>query len=125
MGNETYLNRNAEVISAAQVHIGHDRKIGWEVITMDTDQHGTGDQPTARPTWIGDRVWIGCRALTLKGVTIGDDEVIGAIVTQDAPLVGVALGPAATVRGFVSATLSPDEARDQVSSASCASGSCA
>ena len=114
MGNGTYLNRNAEVISAAQVHIGHDCKIGWDVIIMDTDQHGTGEQPlSARPIWIGDRVWIGCRAIILKNVTIGDDAVIGAgaIVTKDVPPGGIALGQAATLRGFVSAKFLPEEAQ--------------
>jgi acetyltransferase-like isoleucine patch superfamily enzyme len=126
MGNGTYLNRNAEVICAAQVHIGHDCKIGWDTIIMDTDQHGTGEQPpSARAIWIGDRVWIGCRAIILKGVTIGDNAVIGAgaIVTKDVPPGGVALGPAATVRGFVSAEFLPDEARGLVSSASFAGDS--
>src|SRR5262245_46395978 len=50
IGNGTYLNRNTEVISAAQVHIGQDCKIAWDVVIMDTDQHGIGDKPaTARP----------------------------------------------------------------------------
>ena len=120
ISNGTYLNRNAEVISAAQVHIGRDCKIGWDVIIMDTDQHGTGEQPpSARPIWIGDRVWIGCRAIILKGVTIGDDAVIGAgaIVTKDVPSGGIALGQAATMRGFVSAKFQPDEAQGLLSPA--------
>ena len=87
IGNGTYLNRNTEVIAAEQVHIGQDCKIAWDVVIMDTDQHGASAQPIPRPVWIGDRVWIGCRAIILKGVTIGDDAVIGAgaIVTKDVP----------------------------------------
>jgi acetyltransferase-like isoleucine patch superfamily enzyme len=121
IGNGTYLNRNTEVISAAQVHIGRDCKIAWDVVIMDTDQHGIGDKPApARPVTIGDRAWIGCRAIILKGVTIGDDAVIGAgaIVTKDVPPGGVALGTAATVRDFVSAQYLPAEARNLPSSAS-------
>ena len=36
---------------------------------------------------IGDHVWIGARAVVLKGVTIGDGAVIaaGAVVTHDVP----------------------------------------
>jgi acetyltransferase-like isoleucine patch superfamily enzyme len=119
IGNGTYLNRNTEVISAAEVHIGQDCKIAWDVVIMDTDQHGATAQPIPRPVWIGDRVWIGCRAIILKGVTIGDDAVIGAgaIVTKDVPPGGVALGPAATVRGFVSAEFLPAEAQGLPSSA--------
>ena len=119
IGNGTYLNRNTEVIAAEQVHIGQDCKIAWDVVIMDTDQHGASAQPIPRPVWIGDRVWIGCRAIILKGVTIGDDAVIGAgaIVTKDVPPGGVALGPAATVRGFVSTQFLPEEAQDLPSSA--------
>jgi acetyltransferase-like isoleucine patch superfamily enzyme len=110
LGNGTYLNRRTEIISAAEVHIGRDCKIAWDVVIMDTDQHGIGDQPaTARPVWIGDRVWIGCRAIILKGVTIGDDAVIGAgaIVTKDVPPGGVALGPSANLHSYVHERFAP------------------
>jgi acetyltransferase-like isoleucine patch superfamily enzyme len=119
IGNGTYLNRNTEVIAAAQVHIGQDCKIAWDVVIMDTDQHGATAEPIPRPVWIGDRVWIGCRAIILKGVTIGDDAVIGAgaIVTKDVPPGGLALGPAASVRGFVSAKFQPDVTQGLPSSA--------
>jgi acetyltransferase-like isoleucine patch superfamily enzyme len=101
IGNGTYLNRNTEIIAGAQTRIGRDCKIAWDVVIMDTDQHGIGDQGAiARPVWIGDRVWIGCRAIILKGVTIGDDAVIGAgaIVTKDVPPRAMVTGPAAHVR---------------------------
>ncbi len=110
LGNGTYLNRCTEIISGAEVHIGRDCKIGWDVVIMDTDQHTFGDQPAiARPVWIGDRVWIGCRAIILKGVTIGDDAVIGAgaIVTKDVPPGGVAMGRAANLHGYVHERFAP------------------
>lgn len=101
IGNGTYLNRNTEVIAAREVRIGRDCMIAWDVVIMDTDQHGVGGgAAVAKPVIIGDRVWIGCRALILKGVTIGDDAVVGAgaIVTHDVPAGAVVTGPAATVR---------------------------
>ena len=110
IGNGTYLNRNTEVIAAKQVRIGRDCMIAWDVVIMDTDQHGIdGAAPKARPVIIGDGVWIGCRALILKGVTIGDGAVIGAgaIVTHDVPAGAVVTGPAATVRAPVSAQTPP------------------
>jgi acetyltransferase-like isoleucine patch superfamily enzyme len=100
IGNGTYLNRNTEIIAQHQVVIGRDCKIAWDVVIMDTDQHGIGDSPpVARPVWIGDDVWIGCRAIILKGVTIGDGAVIGAgaIVTHDVPPGAVVVGQAARV----------------------------
>jgi acetyltransferase-like isoleucine patch superfamily enzyme len=100
IGSGTYLNRNTEVIAQREVSIGRDCKIAWDVVIMDTDQHGIGDAPlVARPVRIGDRVWIGCRAIVLKGVTIGDDAVIGAgaIVTRDVPPGATVVGEAARV----------------------------
>jgi acetyltransferase-like isoleucine patch superfamily enzyme len=100
IGNGTYLNRNTEVIAQREVTIGRDCKIAWDVVIMDTDQHGIGTaQPVAKPVRIGDRVWIGCRAIVLKGVTVGDDAVIGAgaIVVKDVPPGAVVVGQAARV----------------------------
>lgn len=104
IGNGTYLNRNTEVIAASEVCIGRDCMIAWDVVIMDTDQHGVGGAAaTARPVVIGDRVWIGCRALILKGVHVGDGAVIGAgaIVTRDVPAGAIVTGPAASIRGYV------------------------
>jgi acetyltransferase-like isoleucine patch superfamily enzyme len=52
---------------------------------------------------IEDRVWLGARAIVLKGVRIGHDAVIGAgaVVTSDVPPRSVAVGvPARVVRQF-------------------------
>jgi acetyltransferase-like isoleucine patch superfamily enzyme len=101
IGGGTYLNRNTEVIAQQEVRIGRHCMIAWDVVIMDTDQHGIdGAPPVAQPVIIGNHVWIGCRALILKGVHIGDYAVIGAgaIVTRDVPPGGVVTGPAATLR---------------------------
>ena len=98
IGTGTYLNRGTEVIAWREVSIGRDCMIGWDVVIMDTDQHPIpGRGIDNRPVRIGDRVWIGARAIVLKGVTIGDGAVIGAgaIVTHDVPPGAFAAGPAA------------------------------
>ncbi len=104
IGNGTYLNHDTEIVAQTEVSIGRHCKIAWDVVIMDTDQHGTGDQPAqARPVRIGDQVWIGCRAIILKGVTIGPGAVIGAgaIVTKDVPAGAIVTGPPAQIRGYV------------------------
>jgi acetyltransferase-like isoleucine patch superfamily enzyme len=104
IGNGTYLNRNTEVIAQQEVRIGRDCMIAWDVVIMDTDQHGiNGAPPVAKPVIIGDCVWIGCRAIILKGVHIGDRAIIGAgaIVTHDVPPGSIVTGPAATLRGVL------------------------
>jgi acetyltransferase-like isoleucine patch superfamily enzyme len=102
IGNGTYLNRNVEIVSAESVTIGRDCKIARDVIIMDTDQHALpGARLVIKPVAIGDRVWIGARALVLKGVRVGDDAIIaaGSVVTRDVPPGAVVAGvPARVVR---------------------------
>lgn len=86
IGNGTYINRNSLIIAEKEVTIGRDCRISWDVIIMDTDFHAPGTcKSDARPVIIGDGVWIGCRAVLLKGVHVGDYAVIaaGAVVTKD------------------------------------------
>jgi acetyltransferase-like isoleucine patch superfamily enzyme len=100
IGNGTYLNRNTEIVAAQSVTIGRDCKIARDVIIMDTDQHALpSGELTSKPISIGDRAWIGARAIILKGVTIGHDAVIGAgsVVTRDVPPFAIAVGVPAKV----------------------------
>jgi acetyltransferase-like isoleucine patch superfamily enzyme len=100
IGKGTYLNRNVQIICAKSVAIGRDVKIGWDVVIMDTDLHGHSGRPAiAKPVVIEDNVWVGCRALILKGVRIGRGAVIaaGAIVTKDVPPLAVVASPRADV----------------------------
>lgn len=71
------------------IKIGENVMISREVVIRDSDSHQILDS-NHRPTQsivIGNHVWIGMRAMILKGVTIGDDSIIaaGAIVTKDVP----------------------------------------
>lgn len=94
----TYLNRGVEIVAAGSVTIGRDCMIARDVIIMDTDQHVLpGGEMEIRPVEIGDRVWIGARAIVLKGVSIGNDSVVGAgaIVTKSVPPHSVVVGTAA------------------------------
>lgn len=54
-----------------------------------------------KPVCIGNHVWIGQRAMILKGVSIGDGAIIaaGAVVTRDVPAGCLAAGvPAKVIR---------------------------
>lgn len=71
---------------------------------VDTDFHSlnwkdridtTGiEQRKIRPVNIGKQVFIGSRVIILKGVTIGDNAIIGAgsVVTKDVPKDSIACG---------------------------------
>jgi tetrahydrodipicolinate N-acetyltransferase len=76
---------------------------------MDTDLHGhSGRPPSVKPVVIEDEVWIGCRALILKGVRIGRGAIIaaGAIVTKNVPAGTIVASPAAEVISSITAPAS-------------------
>ena len=52
--------------------------IAWDCNILDRDYHGTDGVEKKAPVYIGNRVWIGCRVIILKGVTVGDGAVIAA-----------------------------------------------
>lgn len=77
------------------IEIGEGTILGSGSMVLDNDFHSPsgewgwcGDNRTnARPVKIGRGVFIGARAIVLKGVTIGDRAVVGAgaVVTRDVP----------------------------------------
>jgi Hexapeptide repeat of succinyl-transferase len=80
-------SRNAPSSVPGRIEIGAPCAISWDAQNIDTDyDHIHGREPNA-PVVIGDEVWIGARAMILKGVTIGDGAIIsaGAVVTRDVP----------------------------------------
>ena len=100
IGKGTYLNRNVHIVAAESVTIGRNVKVGWDVVIMDTDLHGHSGRPArSKPVVIEDDVWIGCRAIVLKGVHVGKGAIIGAgaIVTKDVPTLAVVASPSADV----------------------------
>lgn len=90
------------ICSATRVEIGAGTIIGGGAMILDTDFHPRGsngdwlNDPLAvsRPVTIGEKCFIGARAIILKGVTIGDGAVIGAgaVVSRDVPAGRMAVG---------------------------------
>lgn len=119
IGSRSELNHGCSLDVLERLEIGDDVLIGPEVHITDHDSHAldwelrrndhlarrTGsrdyDVVERAPVRIGDKVWIGRRALILRGVTIGEGAVVaaGSIVTRDvAPWTLVAGVPAREVR---------------------------
>jgi len=101
IGSRTFMNRNVEVIAWEEVTIGERCMIGWDVVILDTDQHALPGRGMCNlSVRIGNGVWIGARAIILKGVTIGDGAIVGAgaVVTHDVPAGAIVTGPVAVVR---------------------------
>lgn len=64
-----------------------------------------------KPTLIGNDVWIGCNAVVMGGVTVGDGAVIGAgaVVTKDVEPYSVVVGvPARHIRFRIDPALIPE-----------------
>ncbi|MCW2666428.1 MAG: putative acetyltransferase [Frankiales bacterium] len=106
IGHGTNVNGvGTKLLCAAGITIGEFCTFSWDVQVLDNDFHAITvdgvEQPSAAPVVIGDRVWVGTRAVVLKGVTIGDGAVVaaGAIVTKDVPAGAVVAGVPAKVVG--------------------------
>jgi len=106
IGNNVFINYGSSLVASDRVTIGNDCLIGTHVMVMDCDFHRVEDKAwdtTGVPVVLEDRVWLGNRAIVLKGVTIGHDAVIGAgsVVTRDVPPRTVVAGsPARAIRQF-------------------------
>lgn len=80
--------------------------ISWDIEILDADMHTIVAEdgqalPNRAPVVIEDRVWIGTRALILKGVTIGHDSIVaaGAVVAHSVPPHSICAGnPAKVIR---------------------------
>ena len=109
---ELVLEANAGVsgcvlCAAKSIQIGEGTNIGSGAMLIDTDFHQPagqwewGGEPGrgARPIHIGRGVFIGARAIVLKGVTIGERAVVGAgaVVTKPVPPRHFAVGNPARI----------------------------
>jgi len=96
----------AVVCAGLSIEIGEGTLIGSGAMIIDNDFHVYTDQAwqpetraNARPVRIGRNVFIGARAIILKGVEIGDRAAIGAgaVVTKNVPPDHIAVGNPASV----------------------------
>ena len=85
----SFLNEDVEISCASCIKIGRGCAIARGVSIRDYDGHvlQSPDYKISKPIVIGDHVWIGSRAMILKGVRIGQGAIIaaGSIVTHDVP----------------------------------------
>jgi maltose O-acetyltransferase len=97
------LVNSAMFHAKCEISAGEDCLFGFGVRVLDADLHALDSRTPERmaPVRIGDRVWLGSDVTVLRGVTIGDDTVVGArsVVTHDLPPRVLAVGaPARPVR---------------------------
>ena len=111
IGDCVLLCPGVRIDSASKVTIGQSSMIAAGAYLTDADWHDIYDRTQAigrtSPVTLGANVWIGDGATVCKGVSIGDNSIIGAgsVVTQDIPANVIAAGnPAKVLR-----TLDPDQ----------------
>lgn len=103
LGKDSFVNENSRITACSGIRIGNGCWIGWDVNIIDSDFHSIKTNEFLRPKdtdiLIEDNVWIGARAIILKGVTIGYGAVIaaGAVVTRDVPSKCIAAGNPAKI----------------------------
>lgn len=83
-----------------KIDIGNNVRIGANCVIADGDFHL--DDPRVgkpNPITIKDNVWLGYGVIVMKGVTIGENSIIGmnSVVTKDIPANSIAVGSPAKV----------------------------
>ncbi len=108
IGELVFINYGCSLGATQLIRIGPRCSLGSHVMMIDNDFHSLEPErrnvrPPSAPIILEENVWIGARAIVMRGVTIGAHSVIGAgsIVTQDIPPRSLAVGvPARVVRSI-------------------------
>lgn len=113
VGDNTFIGTGSSFSLACRITIGRNCLLASGVSIRDNDGHpldpdrrGRGQAihaENARPVTLGDNVWLGRGCQILKGVTVGNNSVIGigSLVNKDVPANCVAAGnPAKVIREF-------------------------
>ena len=84
-----YTNAGIQIRCSKSIRIGNNVAIAKDVVIMDSDAHEINYEgyEMSKEVCIEDNVWIGTRAMILKGVTIGEGSMVaaGAVVIKDVP----------------------------------------
>jgi acetyltransferase-like isoleucine patch superfamily enzyme len=115
IGERSFIGHQSAIAVAQAVSIGADSYIAGGVRIQDNDGHPIDperrrrglpvDENQIRPVSIGKNVWVGARVQILKGVTIGDNAIVGAgsVVTKNVPANTIVGGsPARVIRSLKS-----------------------
>lgn len=103
IANYCLLSPGVTLTSAVSITIGSNCMIGAEAYISDSDWHGVYNRTRpfrcSSPIHLKDNVWLGYRSIICKGVTIGENSIIGAgsVVVNDIPDNVIAAGNPAKI----------------------------
>ncbi len=107
VGKYCLITPGVRIIAAESIEIGDACMFAHGAYISDADWHGIYDRSEpvgkTKPIILKDNVWIGDSAIVCKGVTIGENSIIGAgaVVTKNIPANVVAAGnPAKVVKNL-------------------------
>jgi acetyltransferase-like isoleucine patch superfamily enzyme len=83
LGDNFLITARSEIACFKEITFGDNCLKSWNVLLIDADAHPIFDENEnlindQKHKKIGNKVWIGCRTLTLKGTEIPDNCIIGA-----------------------------------------------
>lgn len=118
IGNYCIVSSGARIRSACSIRIGDNTMLAERCLITDADWHDPYQRifPGKKaPVRLGNNVWIGDSVTITKGVTIGDNSIVGAasVVTRDIPENSIAAGNPARVVGELDPTL-PSSRREHL-----------
>ncbi|MBF0301666.1 MAG: acyltransferase [Desulfamplus sp.] len=107
IGDHVLISPGVRISAAQDITIGDNCMIASSAYITDSDWHGIYDRSlppdTAYPVKLENNVWIGDSAIICKGVTIGENSIVGAgaVVSNDIPANSIAVGnPARVVKNL-------------------------
>ena len=103
IGDYCLISPGVRISAAKSIRIGDNCMLAANVIISDSDWHGIYNRVRpfrcTKPVVIENNVWLGERVIITKGVTIGENSVVGAgaVVTKDIPANCIAAGNPARI----------------------------
>ncbi|MBF0228904.1 MAG: acyltransferase [Desulfamplus sp.] len=103
IGDHVLISPGVRISAASQIIISDNCMIASNAYITDSDWHGIYDRSlppdVAHPVKLENNVWIGDSAIICKGVTIGENSIIGAgaVVSSNIPPNSIAVGNPAKV----------------------------
>lgn len=119
IGNNTYIGLGSRIWSAKRISIGNNVQVAHNVNIFDNNIHSIDpkirnkefllhyenddSELKEQDVIIEDNVWLGANVIVLKGVTIGENAIVGAgsVITKDIPPNCIVAGNPARVIGAV------------------------